>query len=49
MSNMIDKCNDSKCQFAGVCQRFLPKDKVPKNKYTYYLKECPSYQYFIPK
>lgn len=48
MNNNIDRCDNDKCQFAGVCKRFLPRAKAPIGQYIYYLSECPSFRYFIP-
>ena len=45
----IDLCDNAKCRFAGVCKRYVPRDKVLKDHPYYYLKECTSYMYFIPK
>ncbi len=45
----IDLCDNSKCRFAGVCKRYLSRNEAPKDKSYYYLRECTSYMYFIPK
>lgn len=45
----IDLCDNGKYMFAGVCKRYVSRDIVQKNRPYYYLNECPSYMYFIPK
>lgn len=45
----LDMCDNERCQFAGVCKRFLPRNQAPKDKYLYYITDCTSYIHFIPK
>ena len=45
----LDLCDNEKCQFSGICKRFLPRDKVPKGQYRWYITDCTNYVYFVQK
>lgn len=49
MNYDLDLCDNEKCQFSGLCKRFVPYNKLPQNAHPYYLTGCTNYIYFISK